>query len=72
MGFFNNAAYTAIGYGLHELLDSKTKKEQIPPHKTLEDIIDDYAHAHDIWGRDEHFYQVLLQIADKFHDPYAR
>jgi len=47
------------------------KKEKSAPTKTLEDIIDDYAHAHDIWGRDEHFYQQLLKIIDKYHDPYA-
>lgn len=69
MGFWRDAAFTAAGYGIHELVDRK--KEKSAPTKTLEDIIDDYAHAHDIWGRDEQFYQQLLKIIDKYHDPYA-
>lgn len=69
MSFWRDAAFTVAGYGLHELVDRK--KEKSVPTKTLEDIIDDYAHAHDIWGRDEHFYQQLLKIIDKYHDPYA-
>lgn len=69
MGFWRDAAFTAAGYVIHELVDRK--KEKSAPTKTLEDIIDDYAHAHDIWGRDEHFYQQLLKIIDKYHDPYA-
>ena len=69
MGFWRDAAFTAAGYGIHELVDRQ--KEKSAPAKTLEDIIDDYAHAHDIWGRDEHFYQQLLKIIDKYHDPYA-
>ena len=69
MSFWRDAAFTAAGYGLHELVDRKQEKSV--PTKTLEDIIDDYAHAHDIWGRDEHFYQQLLKIIDKYHDPYA-
>ena len=70
MGFWRDAAFTAAGYGLHELVNNK-KKRAIVPAKTLEDIIDDYAHAHDIWGRDEYFYQRLLKIIEKYHDPYA-
>ena len=69
MSFWRDAAFAAAGYGIHELVDSK--KEKSAPSKTLEDIIDDYAHAHDIWGRDEHFYQQLLKIIDKYHNPYA-
>jgi hypothetical protein len=37
----------------------------------LEDILDEYAHAHDIWGRDERFYRYLKSIIKKYHDPYA-
>ena len=69
MSFWRDAVFTAAGYGIHELVDRKKEKAQ--PEKTLEDIIDDYAHAHNIWGRDEHFYQHLLKIIDKYHDPYA-
>lgn len=71
MGFWKNAALVATGYGLSELNHSKRKNTAPEKMKSLEDIIDDYAHAHDIWGRDEHFYQILLKIADKYHDPYA-
>ncbi len=75
MGFWRDIAFTAAGYGLHELVNSKQKEKeaQVPdfPRKTLEDVIDDYAHEHDIWGRDERFYQYLLKIIDKYHDPYA-
>lgn len=69
MGFWRDAAFAAAGYGIHELIDHKKKKSQL--EKTLEEIIDDYAHAHDIWGYDERFYQQLLKIIDKYHDPYA-
>ena len=70
MGFWRDVAFTAAGYGIHELVDRK--KEQSQPKKTLEDVIDDYAHAHDIWGRDEHFYRQLLKIIEKYHDPYDK
>ena len=69
MSFLKNAALVAAGYGIHELVDRKDEKNT--SSMTLEDIIDDYAHAHDIWGRDEHFYQQLLRIIEKYHDPYA-
>ena len=69
MGFFRDAAFAAAGYGLHELMDDG--KQNGLPNKTLEDIIDDYAHAHDIWGRDERFYRHLKSIIKKYHDPYA-
>lgn len=69
MSFLKNAALVAAGYGIHELVDVKNEKNT--PSMTLEDIIDEYAHAHDIWGRDEHFYQQLLKIIEKYHDPYA-
>lgn len=69
MSFLKNAALVAAGYGLHELMDGRSEKNTLP--MTLEDIIDEYAHAHDIWGRDEHFYQQLLEIIEKYHDPYA-
>lgn len=71
MSFLKNAALVATGYGLSELSHHQKKKKVQEQHKTLEDIIDEYAHDHDIWGRDEHFYQILLKIADKYHDPYA-
>ena len=71
MSFLKNAALVATGYGLSELNHSHRNKKEQEQHMSLEDIIDDYAHAHDIWGRDEHFYQFLLKIADKYHDPYA-
>ena len=70
MGFLKDAALVATGYGLSELNHRKGKMVS-ENGKSLEDIIDDYAHAHDIWGRDAHFYQQLLRIIDKYHDPYA-
>lgn len=70
MGFFRDAAFAAAGYGLHELMDGDGKQNGLP-NKTLEDIIDDYAHAHDVWGRDERFYRHLKSIIKKYHDPYA-
>ena len=69
MSFLKNATLIAAGYGIHELVDRKDEKNT--SSMTLEDIIDEYAHAHDIWGRDEHFYQQLLKIIEKYHDPYA-
>lgn len=70
MGFWKNAALVATGYGLSEL-NHRKGKTVTENGKSLEDIIDEYAHAHDIWGRDEQFYQHLLKIIDKYHDPYA-
>ena len=71
MGFWKNAALVAAGYGLSELSHGGKEKDDSENKQTLEDIILEYAHAHDIWGRDEHFYRTLLKIADQFHDPYA-
>ena len=73
MGFLKNTAYVAAGYGLSELLhEGKQEQKEEFPQKSLEDIVDEYAHAHDVWGRDERFYQTLLMIAEKYHDPYAK
>ena len=69
MGLLRDAAFAAAGYGLHELVNNK-KKEKFVPEKSLADIIDEYAQAHNIWGRDERFYQQLLNIISKYHDPY--
>ena len=68
MGFFRDAAFTAAGYGLHELLNGK-KEKQVERKKSLEEVIDDYAHEHEIWGTNELLYQALLKIAEKYHDP---
>jgi hypothetical protein len=72
MSFLRDAAFTAVGYGLNSFVHRGERKRcQSNGYDSLEDIILDYAHRHDIWGRDENFYQKLIKIADQFHDPYA-
>ena len=72
MGFLRDVAFTAAGYGISSLIhDRNTNKCSSNGYDNLEDLILDYAHKHDIWGRDENFYQKLIKIADQFHDPYA-
>ena len=69
MSFLRDIAFAAAGYGASELINSK--KDKVQEDKNLEELILDYAHKHDVWGRNQDFYNKLLKIADQFYDPYA-
>lgn len=72
MSFLRDAAFTAIGYGLNSLVHSDERKNSSSKYDNLEDLILDYAHKHDVYGRDQEFYHKLMRIAEQFKDPYAR
>ena len=52
-------------------MHSDDKKNTGYQYDNLEDLILEYAHRHDIWGRDQNFYNRLIKIAEQFRDPYA-
>lgn len=70
MGFMKDTALVAAGYGLSELVNERKNKHELHNDESLEDVIDKWAHTHNIWGRDTRFYKQLLAIADKYYDPY--
>ena len=73
MGFLRDAAFAAIGYGVSELVhDSKSKPGKTAPAASdrIEDIVDDYARRHDVFGYNNDFYRRLMRIAEKYHDVY--
>ena len=71
MSLLRDAAFAAAGYGLNSLMHSGDKKNTGYQYDNLEDLILEYAHRHDIWGRDQNFYNRLIKIAEQFRDPYA-
>ena len=71
MSLLRHAAFAAAGYGLNSLIHSNDKKNTSYQYDNLEDLILEYAHRHDIWGRDQNFYNRLIKIAEQFRDPYA-
>lgn len=72
MSFLRDAAFAAAGYGLNSLVHSGDRNKcSSKSYDNLEELILDYAHRHDIWGRDQNFYNKLMNIAEQFRDPYA-
>ena len=71
MSFLRDAAFTAIGYGLNSLVHSNERKNSSNKYDNLEDLILDYAHKHDVYGRDQDFYRKLMRVAEQFKDPYS-
>lgn len=71
MGFLRDAAFAAMGYGINSLVHSNERKNDSRSYDNLEDLILDYAHRHDIYGRDHEFYKKIMAIAEQFRDPYA-
>ena len=58
------------GTAVNSLINDKSQN-QYSGYDNLEDLIMDYAHKHDVWGRDQYFYEKLIKIAENFRDPYA-
>lgn len=80
MGILRDAAFTAFGYAISGVKDSNivkdaintaTEKRGLNPDPPLGSIVDDYARAHGIYGCDNNFYRELMQIAERYHDPYS-
>lgn len=71
MGFLRDAAFAAAGYGLNSLMHSEERNNTPNYNDSLKDIIDEYAHRHDIWGYNNDLYHRLLEIAERYHDPYS-
>lgn len=80
MGLFRDAAFAALGYGIagaresnvvKDAINRATEKRGLNPDPPLRSIIDDYARAHGVYGRDNHFYKDLLQIAESYRDPFG-
>ena len=69
MGFLRDAAFTALGYGINSLVHNNDRNSYSSDN--LEELILDYAHRHDVYGRDQDFYNKLIKIAEEFRDPYA-
>ena len=68
MSLLRDVAFTAIGYGLNSFINDNYNSNC----DDIEELILDYAHKHDIWGRDQNFYNRLINIAKQFRDPYER
>ena len=80
MGLLRDAAFAALGYGIAGAKDSNvvkdainkaTKKKGMNPDPPIWCVVEDYARAHGIYGPDNNFYRQLLQIAERYHDPFS-
>ena len=72
--FLEDAMCVAAGYAIKGIVDNRREKNSeisTPISDNLEDIVHDYAHRHDIWGRDMNMYRRLTELAKEFYDPYA-
>ena len=58
----------AVGYGLGESHERKTNLARLD--QPLSCLIEEYARAHNIFGRDNSFYRELIKIAEYYRDPY--
>ena len=61
MGFLHDSALVAAGYCINELVHGKSSKDD-----NLYKIIDDYARRHGIYYTDEGFYNLLIEIAQRY------
>ena len=71
MGLIDNLISGAIGYGISEASKSHPVRDLIDnrlgaKHRSIEDIIDDYAHSLDIYTFDNDFARELHRIAKKY------
>ena len=60
----------AIGYNLGEKSATEKKTKGLNSDPPLSCIIEDYARAHGVCGRDNNFCRELIRIAESYHDPY--
>lgn len=60
----------AIGYNLGEKSATEKKTKGLNSDPPLSCIIEDYARAHGVFGRDNNFCRELIRIAETYHDPY--
>jgi len=63
MGILRDAALVAAGYGLNKLVN---KDSHSADNDNLYKIIDDYARRHGIYYTDEGFYNLLIEIAQRY------
>lgn len=61
----------AIGYTLGEKAGNDISTNGLNSDPPLSCIIEDYARAHGIYGRDNNFCRELIRIAETYHDPYS-
>jgi hypothetical protein len=73
MDFLKDCALVGLGYVASSFVNDRKEKKKYDSisYDNLEDLIVDYAHRHDIYGRDQNFYNAIMRVAEQFRDPYA-
>lgn len=57
-----------VGYGMGESRERKTSSVRLD--QPLASLIEEYARAHNIFGRYNSFHRELMRIAEYYRDPY--
>ena len=57
-----------VGYGMGDSHERKNPSARLD--QPLASLIEEYARAHNIFGRDNTFHRELLKIAEYYRDPY--
>ncbi|MBO4874137.1 MAG: hypothetical protein J5542_02335 [Bacteroidales bacterium] len=75
MDFLRDLGLMAAGYAISGLSESNAVADLVDSkfgNKSLEEVIDKWAHDHNIYMRNDDLYCELLRIAEKYRDPYVR